>query len=76
MATWSIRIALFSGHALRIVDLRPLLVLVAYSFADGEPNPTDKVLQQFKDAGIKVFTYTRAKYGKHSIDQVKPDIVV
>jgi hypothetical protein len=65
-----------SEQALRIIEARPQLVIVPYSFPDGAPNLTDKVHQQFKDAGIKVLTYTWTKYGERSIDQVKADIDV
>jgi hypothetical protein len=63
-----------SDQALRIIDARPQLVIVPYSFPNGEPNLTDRVHQQFESAGIKVLTYTWTKYGERSIDDVKADI--
>ncbi|HEX2615222.1 MAG TPA: spherulation-specific family 4 protein [Nitrososphaera sp.] len=63
-----------SEQASRIIEARPQLVIVPYSFPDGTPNLTDKVHQQFKDAGIKVLTYTWTKYGERNIDEVKADI--
>lgn len=63
-----------TDQASRIIEARPQLAIVPYSFPDGEPNLTDNVRQQFKDAGIKVLTYIWTKYGERSIDEVQTDI--
>jgi len=61
-------------QASRIIETKPSLVIVPYSFPDGEPNLTAKVHQKFKDAGIKVLTYTWTKYGERNIGEVRTDI--
>ncbi len=61
-------------QASRIIEAKPSLVIVPYSFPDGEPNLTAKVHQMFKDAGIKVLTYTWTKYGERNIGEVRTDI--
>ncbi|HEV8405409.1 MAG TPA: spherulation-specific family 4 protein [Nitrososphaera sp.] len=63
-----------TDQATRILTARPELVIVPHSFPDGEPNLTPEVLQQFKDAGIKVLTYTWTNYGARDLNAVKADI--
>ena len=58
----------------QIITAKPKLVITPYSFPDGQPNLTQKVLKQFHDAGIKVLTYTWTKYGSRNIEEVKTDI--
>jgi hypothetical protein len=47
---------------------------VPYSFPDGELNLTPEVHQQFRDAGIKVLTYTWTRNGARDLAAVKADI--
>jgi hypothetical protein len=58
----------------RILVAEPELVIVPYSFPDGELNLTPEVHQQFRDAGIKVLTYTWTNYGARDVNAVKADI--
>lgn len=58
----------------KIIAAKPEIVVVPYSFPNGEPNLAPKVLQQFHEAGIKVLTYTWTKYGTRNINEVKADI--
>lgn len=58
----------------RILAAKPELVIVPYSFPDGELNLTSNVHQQFKEAGIKVLTYTWTDYGARDLAAVKADI--
>jgi hypothetical protein len=61
-------------QASRILAAEPELVIVPYSFPDGELNLTPAVRQEFKDAGIKVLTYTWTNYGARDLNAVKADI--
>jgi len=63
-------------QASRIIAARPELVIVPYSFPDGDLNLTPAVYQAFKEAGIKVLTYTWTDYGNRDLDGVKADIDV
>lgn len=58
----------------RILAAKPELVIVPYSFPDGELNLTPAVHQQFRDAGILVLTYTWTDYGERDLNAVKADI--
>lgn len=58
----------------RILAADPELVIVPHSFPDGELNLTPEVHQQFRDAGIKVLTYTWTNYGARDVNAVKADI--
>lgn len=58
----------------RILAAKPELVIVPYSFPDGELNLTPEVHQQFRDAGIRVLTYTWTNYGERDLNAVKADI--
>jgi hypothetical protein len=58
----------------RILAAGPELVIVPYSFPDGQLNLTPDVHQQFRDAGIKVLTYTWTDYGARDLASVKADI--
>lgn len=58
----------------RILAAKPELVIVPYSFPDGELNLKPDVHQQFRDAGIKVLTYTWTNYGARDLNAVKADI--
>jgi hypothetical protein len=58
----------------RILAAEPELVIVPYSFPDGELNLAPDVHQQFGDAGIKVLTYTWTNYGARDLAAVKADI--
>ena len=58
----------------RIITAKPKLVIIPFSFPDGQPNLTQSVLKQFHDAEIKVLTYTWTKYGSRNLDEVKADI--
>lgn len=61
-------------QASNIMAARPALVIVPYSFPDGEVNLTPALHEEFRDAGIKVFTYTWTNYGARDINAVKADI--
>jgi hypothetical protein len=61
-------------QAERILVARPELVIVPYSFPDGELNLKPEVQEQFRDAGIRVLTYTWTDYGARDIAAVKADI--
>jgi hypothetical protein len=63
-----------TGQAERILAAKPELVIVPYSFPDGELNLTSEVHQQFLAAGIKVLTYTWTDYGARDVAAVKADI--
>jgi hypothetical protein len=58
----------------RILAAKPELVIVPHSFPDGELNLTPEVHRQFRDAGIKVLTYTWTDYGARDPDAVRADI--
>jgi len=58
----------------RILAAKPSLVIVPYSFPDGELNLKPDVSERFEDAGIKVLTYTWTDYGARDIAAVKTDI--
>jgi hypothetical protein len=58
----------------RILAAKPQLVIVPYSFPDGELNLTPDVHQQFRNAGIRVLTYTWTDYGERDLNAVKADI--
>jgi hypothetical protein len=58
----------------KILAAKPELVIVTYSFPDGELNLTPYVYKQFSDAGIKVLTYTWTNYGSRDLNAVKADI--
>ena len=58
----------------RILAAKPELVVVPYSFPDGELNLTSEVHRQFSDAGIKVITYTWTSYTSRDLNAVKADI--
>ena len=60
----------------RILAAKPELVIVPYSFPDGELNLTPEVHEQFKEAGIKVITYTWTNYSSRDLSAVKADIDV
>jgi len=57
-----------------ILAANPELVIVPYSFPDGELNLTPHVHQQFSLAGIKVLTYTWTNYGSRDLNDVMSDI--
>lgn len=61
-------------QASRILAAGPELVIVPYSFPDGELNLTPAVHQEFKEARIKVLTYTWTDYGARDLSQVRADI--
>lgn len=61
-------------HVSRILAAEPELVVVPHSFPDGELNLTPEVHQQFRDAGIKVLTYTWTNYGARDLNAVRADI--
>lgn len=61
-------------QTLRIIEARPELAIVPYSFPDGELNLTPEVHQAFKEAGIKVLTYTWTDYGARDLNAVRADI--
>jgi spherulation-specific family 4 protein len=61
-------------QASRILAARPALVIVPYSFPDGELNLTPAVHEMFRDSGIKVLTYTWTDYGARDVNAVKADI--
>ncbi|MEW6603268.1 MAG: spherulation-specific family 4 protein [Thermoproteota archaeon] len=61
-------------QTLRIISSKPELVIVPYSFPDGELNLTPAVHRAFKEAGIKVLTYTWTDYGNRDLNAVKADI--
>lgn len=63
-----------SDQAQRILDAKPRLALVVYSSQDDKDNATSTVIKQFREAGIKVLTYTWTKYGVRSLEDVKKDI--
>ncbi|HUG97432.1 MAG TPA: spherulation-specific family 4 protein [Nitrososphaera sp.] len=58
----------------RILAAGPELVIVPHSFPDGELNLTPEVHQQFRDAGIKVLTYTWTNYGVRDLAAVQSEI--
>ncbi len=58
----------------RILAAKPELVIVPYSFPNGDLNLTPYVHKQFSDAGIKVLTYTWTDYGARDLNDVKADI--
>jgi hypothetical protein len=61
-------------EASRILAAGPELVIVPYSFPDGELNLTPEVHQQFRGAGIKVLTYTWTNYGARDLAAVQTEI--
>lgn len=61
-------------EAERIIAAKPELVIVPYSFPDGELNLMPEVHEQFREAGIKVLTYTWTDYGARDINAVKGDV--
>jgi hypothetical protein len=63
-----------TGEASRILAAEPELVIVPHSFPDGELNLTPEVHQQFKDAGIRVVTYTWTNYGARDLPAVQAEI--
>lgn len=63
-------------EASRMLAAKPELVIVPHSFPDGELNLTPEVHQQFRDAGIKVLTYTWTNYGARDVASVQSDIDV
>ena len=60
-----------TGETSRILAAGPELVIVPHSFPDGELNLTPEVHQQFRDAGIKVLTYTWTNYGVRGLAAVQ-----
>lgn len=61
-------------EASRILAADPELVIVPHSFPDGELNLTPQIHQRFKDAGIKVLTYTWTNYGARDLAAVQSEI--
>jgi hypothetical protein len=61
-------------QATMILDANPALVIVPYSFPNGEPNLTPELREAFADRNIKVITYTWTNYSSRSLEEVTEEI--
>lgn len=68
------RYGVMTSQALQIIAAKPQLIIVPSLFSDGQPNLTYEVYLQFKNAGIKVLSYTWTKYGNRSLSDLESDI--